>query len=150
MRWLVLILALWSGPLWAVEADEMLDDPLLERRAQALDDAIRCVRCQSESIASSNAEWASDARIRVRELLVDGASDTEVLDFFVARYGEVVLMEPRLGGSNLVLWLAGPLMLLLAAGGAVYYVRQRGRATETRADELSAEEQARLRDILDR
>jgi len=150
MKRLCLVLLLLAAPLWAFQPDEMLEDPVLETRAQALDEVLRCVRCQSESIASSNAEWATDARRRVRELLLEGASDTEILEFFVARYGEVVLMQPRTGGSNLLLWLAGPAMLLVGGLGAWLYVRQRGMANEPGVEALSEDERARLRDILDR
>ena len=146
MRRLALILCLTAWPLWAVEPDEMLADPALEARAQALDDALRCVQCQSESIASSNADWARDARLIVRELISTGASDQAVLDYFVERYGEVVLMRPKTGGANLILWAAGPVMLLLGAGIALAAFR---RPRTAPAPPLSAEEEARLKQILD-
>lgn len=145
---LALILVLLAAPAFAVEPDEMLDDPVLEARANALDDEIRCVQCRSENIASSNADWARDARLMVRALIADGASDAEVLDFFVDRYGEVVLMTPRAQGANLILWAAAPVMLLLALGGGVAYLRTRA-ATPKPADGLSAEEEARLKELLD-
>ena len=139
--WLVL-----ASPVWAVEPDEMLADPALEVRAQALDDALRCVQCQSESIGSSNAEWAADARKTVRELIADGQSDQQVLDFFVARYGEFVLMRPTAEGANLILWLAGPGLFLIGAGIAVTYMRR--RAAPEAPEALSAEEEARLQELL--
>lgn len=142
MRYLLLILALvWPMTAHAVQPDEMLSDPVLEARAQALDREIRCVLCRSESIASSNAAWASDARIIVRELLSGGASDAEVKDFFVARYGEFVMMRPRISGVNIALWLAGPLILLIVL--AVLMLRRR-RLTPEAAAPLSAEERAAL------
>lgn len=140
-----------AGPALALDPSEMLDDPVLEARARALDFEIRCVKCQSEVIASSNAEWSEDARRTVRELIAGGASDDEVLDWFVERYGEFVLMNPPKTGSNLALWLAGPAMLGIAVLGAVSYLRSRSEAGEpegVRAD-LSADEQARLRKILE-
>lgn len=143
MRVLFLILALlWSLSLHAVQPDEMLADPVLEARAQALDHELRCVLCRSESIASSNADWASDARIIVRELLRDGASDAEVMDFFVARYGDFVLMKPRISGANIALWLAGPLILLAALLALI--LRARARRSVTQPAPLSAEEQDAL------
>lgn len=145
---LALILVLLAAPAFAVEPDEMLDDPVLEARANALDDEIRCVQCRSENIASSNADWARDARLMVRALIADGASDAEVLDFFVDRYGDVVLMTPRAEGANLILWAAAPVMLLLALGGGVAYARGRAAAPKP-ADGLSAEEEARLKELLD-
>lgn len=126
----------------------MLSDPVLEARARALDHAIRCVKCQSEAIASSNASWAVDARRQVRELIDGGSSDEEVKAWFLTRYGEFVLMDPAKTGSNLWLWLAGPLVFLIASVGAFFYVR--GRSRPAPLDALSADEQAKLEEILDR
>ena len=114
MKRLILLLWLVASPLWALEPSEMLDDPGLEARARVLDHEIRCVKCQSEAVASSNADWAKDARRQIRELIAEGATDAEVKDWFLARYGEFVLMNPDKSGSNLALWLAGPGMLLIA------------------------------------
>lgn len=148
IRALVFLLAL-AAPAHAVEPDEMLSDPALEARANALDDEIRCVQCRSEAIGSSNADWARDARLVVRELIADGATDDEVLDFFVERYGEVVLMRPRAEGANLVLWLAPALMLLAAGGVSIAYLRRRSRAVPA-AEGLTPEEQARIDELLGR
>ncbi|MEP1588653.1 MAG: cytochrome c-type biogenesis protein [Tateyamaria sp.] len=146
-----LAIALWfalSSVALAFDPSEMLDDPALEARARGLDHAMRCVVCQSESVASSNAQWAIDARRVIREQIVAGLTDMQVEDFFVERYGEFVLMAPRAGGSNWLLWAAGPLMFLLAAGVGFGYLR--GRATETAIADpgLSAEESKRLAEIL--
>lgn len=100
----VILMVVLAFPAWAMDPSEMLSDPALEERARALDHALRCVVCQSESVASSNANWAEDARRTVRELISDGSTDEEVFDFFVARYGEFVLMSPRPSGSNWLLW----------------------------------------------
>lgn len=143
MLWCIL-----TGPAMAVLPEEMLGDPALEARAQALDERLRCVQCRSESIASSNADWASDARVKVRELIADGATDREVLDFFTARYGEYVLMKPTAQGTNWLLWAAGPFMLVLGGAFGLIYVRRRSRARPDAEDRLSEEEQARLREIL--
>ncbi len=146
----LILLLLCSPPAMAVEPDEMLADPTLEARAQALDEDIRCVRCRSENIASSNADWARDARLIVREMISDGASDAEILDFFVERYGERVLMRPRSDGANVVLWAAGPVMLVLSALIAAAYLRARARTNRRAPAPLSKAEQARLNDILNR
>lgn len=143
-----LLLALWGSVALALEPSEMLSDPSLEARARALDHAIRCVKCQSEAIASSNASWAVDARRQVRELINSGSSDDEVQAWFVTRYGEFVLMDPAKTGSNLWLWLAGPLAFLLAGVGAVFYLR--GRAQPAPVTALSPDEEAKLKEILDR
>ena len=148
MRWLAFFLCFFALPALAVEPEEMLQDPQLEARAQVLDEKIRCVKCRSEVISSSNAEWASDARIMVRELIADGASDQDVLDFFVARYGEYVLMTPQPTGSNLFLWLAGPLMLMLGGGLAAAYLRRRSRVDPTVEIVLNDDEEARLKEIM--
>jgi cytochrome c-type biogenesis protein CcmH len=146
MKRLVLILWLLATPAFAVDPQEMLADPALEARAQALDDALRCVQCQSESIASSNGQWATDARKTVRELISEGRSDQEVLDFFVARYGEFVLMRPTTEGANLILWLAGPGLFVLGAGIAAVYLRRRSEPEVPEA--LSSEEEARLAELM--
>jgi len=148
MKRLAMILCLLATPLLAVEPSEMLADPVLEARAQALDLELRCVKCQSEAIASSNAAWAADARVLVRELIADGKSDAEVMDFFVDRYGEYVRMRPKAQGAGLVLWIAAPLMLLGGIGVAVMTLRRRRAAPEVA--QLGAEEQARLDQLLDR
>lgn len=146
MKRLVLILLLLGTPLFAVEPHEMLDDPVLEALAQVLDDELRCVRCRSESIASSNAVWAADARVLVRDLLEQGMTDQEVLDFFVARYGEFVLMRPTAQGGNLILWYSAPVLLLLGLGIAAAYLRQRKRPVPV-DEALSAEDTKRLREL---
>ena len=146
MRALVLFFWLLASPALAVEPSEMLDDPVLEARAQQLDRELRCVKCQSEAIASSNAPWAADARVLVRELISEGRTDDQVMDFFVERYGDYVRMRPEARGGGLLLWIAGPLMLLLGIGLAVLAARQ--RRTVTPAGDLSPSEQARLNEIL--
>jgi len=148
MKRLVLILCLLASPLWAVQPDEILDDPALEERAREISSGLRCLVCRNESIDDSNADLARDLRLLVRERLVAGDSDEEVIDFVVDRYGEYVLLNPVASGSNMVLWLAGPVMLLLGALLAVVYIRSRARATATGETGLSAAEEARLREIM--
>ncbi len=148
MKRRVFLLGLLASPVLALEPHEMLDDPALEARARKLDHEIRCVKCQSEAVASSNASWAQDARRSIRELIADGASDADVKEWFVARYGEFVLMDPPKTGSTLALWLAGPSMLAVAAFGAWFYLRGREAPVSASAEGLSAEEQARLQEIL--
>ena len=136
-------------PAQAVQPDEILEDPALEERARDISTGLRCLVCRNENIDDSNADLARDLRLLVRERLVAGDSDEEVVDFIVARYGEYVLLQPRAGGSNLVLWLAGPAMLLLGVGIGLGYIRRRGRARAMgEAEMLSAEEEARLKEIL--
>lgn len=135
----------------AVEPDEILDDPVLEGRARELSEDIRCLVCQNESIDSSNAELAKDLRILVRERLVAGDSDQEVLDYLVERYGDFVLLNPPFKPQTYLLWF-GPAAILLLGGLAVAaYFRQRRKDTgpaPAPAPSLSAEEQKRLNEIL--
>jgi cytochrome c-type biogenesis protein CcmH len=148
MRYLVLILMLIAAPVWAVEPDEVLSDPVLEQRALSLSKGLRCPVCQSESIDESNAPISKDLRLLLRERLVAGDSDQQALDFIVARYGEFVLLKPTFGGANWMLWAAGPLMLLLASVLGMRYVRNRSRADAPHDEGLSEAEAAALRDIL--
>ncbi|WP_122073815.1 cytochrome c-type biogenesis protein [Pseudophaeobacter sp. EL27] len=148
-------LALFAGvatlpmPAVAVQPDEVLSDPALESRARDLSQDLRCLVCRNENIDESNADLARDLRVLVRERLVAGDSNDEVIDFVVERYGEYVLLRPTTTGANWMLWAAGPLMLLLALGVAAGYMRGRGRASAGGEQDLSDEEQARLNKILD-
>ncbi len=138
-----------ADPAWAVQPDEVLEDPALEARARELSKGLRCLVCRNESIDESNAELARDLRLLVRERLVAGDSDAEAVAFIVQRYGEYVLLRPTASGSNWLLWAAGPLMLLLAGGVGLTYMRGRSKAqTAARDNTLSEEEQARLQKIL--
>lgn len=150
MRHLVLMLCmmLMASPVLAVEPDEVLDDPVLEERARDLSAGLRCLVCRNESIDESNADLARDMRLLVRERLVAGDTNREVLDFIVDRYGEYVLLNPTTSGANIILWLAAPVMLgagLLMAG---IYLRGRARTPEEDVTRLSKAEEDRLRDIL--
>lgn len=149
MRRLALALLLLLAPLAAaaVQPDEMLQDPALEARARDISAGLRCLVCRNESIDESNADLARDLRILVRERIVAGDSDAEVVSFLTDRYGEYVLLNPKADGANLVLWLSGPALLLLGAGIGFAYVRGRRRAPPE-PERLSDEESARLKEIL--
>ena len=143
---LALILSLLAAPAFAVQPDEILDDPLLEARARTLSKGLRCLVCRNESIDESNADLARDLRLLVRERLVAGDSDDQTVAFIVARYGEYVLLKPTLTGANIALWLAGPLMFLGGLGIGASYLRRRARASAPQA--LSEDEKAQLEKIL--
>ncbi len=147
MKKLLLALALIASPALAVNPDEVLDDPALEARARDISAGLRCVVCQGENIDESNADIARDLRILVRERLVAGDSDQQVMDFIVDRYGEYVLMKPTQEGANLLLWWAGPVLFVLALAGAGLYLRRRAQSPEP-GDALSAAEQARLDELM--
>ncbi|MCK0166905.1 cytochrome c-type biogenesis protein CcmH [Jannaschia sp. S6380] len=145
MRWLALMLCL-AMPAWAVQPDEVLDDPALEARARDLSEGLRCLVCRNESIDESNADLARDMRLLVRERLMAGDTDGQVIAYLVDRYGEYVLLRPQADGSNLILWLAPALLLLLGGGVAVVAVTRQARGG---AATLDADEEARLRTLLD-
>lgn len=149
MKRMILILTLLlSAPVMAVEPNEVLDDPALEARARELSKGLRCLVCRNESIDESNAELARDLRLLLRERLVAGDSDDAAIDYIVDRYGEYVLLNPRATGANIVLWIAGPVLLLLALGIGVSYIRGRRIAPQAAPEALSEDEQARLKEIL--
>lgn len=132
-------------PAKAVQPDEMLADPALEARARDISRDIRCPVCQGESIDDSSAPISRDLRIIIRERIMAGDTDEEVVDYIVARYGEFVLFNPRPEGSNLILWFAGPALFLAAIAIAVAAQRRRMAVPEVR---LSEDEEARLKEIL--
>jgi cytochrome c-type biogenesis protein CcmH len=131
----------------APREDAPLPDAGLEARAVAIDRSLRCVVCQNESIAESNAVLAADLRALVRERVVAGDTDDEVRAFMVARYGEFVLMKPRIEPATWILWF-GPfgVLLLGGAGMAAYLLRRRG---QPEVEPLSAAEQRRLDALVD-
>ncbi|MFZ0720103.1 MAG: cytochrome c-type biogenesis protein, partial [Xanthobacteraceae bacterium] len=110
----MLVLALgWSFPVRAVQPDEMLSDPKLETRARAISEQLRCLVCQNESIDESEAPLAHDLRVLVRQRIEAGDSDAQVMNFIVARYGEFVLLKPRLEWRTALLWGTPPGLLLI-------------------------------------
>jgi cytochrome c-type biogenesis protein CcmH len=134
-----------AAPAFAVTPDEVLSDPALEARARQLSTGLRCLVCQNQSIDDSNADLAKDLRLLVRERLVAGDTDDEVIDYLVSRYGEFVLLKPRLSAHTLLLWLT-PLLVLLAGGWMVVGGLRRRRQPEPAP--LSATEEAELRRVL--
>lgn len=146
--WVALSLGALVLPAAAVQPDEILPDPALEARARDISAGLRCLVCRNESIDESNAELARDLRLLVRERLVAGDSDAEVIDFIVARYGEYVLLNPTRGGANIILWVAGPAMLILAVVVGAVYVARRRNAPEPAAGDLSEAEKAHLAELL--
>lgn len=143
MRLLLLIaMILVSTPVLALNPDERLADPVLEERARTLSKELRCLVCQNQSIDDSDAALARDLRVVVRERLTEGDTDGEVLDYLVARYGEWVLLKPRLGLHTVLLWVLPGLLLI----GAVILGRGlfQSRADATDAAELSDDERQAL------
>lgn len=149
LKRLALVLCLLAAPAAAVQPDEVLADPALEARARAISAELRCLVCRNESIDESNADLARDMRLLLRERLVAGDSDAKAVAYLVDRFGEYVLLRPKMTGENIALYAAGPVMLLLGLGIALTYLRRR-RLPEPAPAALSPEEEARLRDILER
>ncbi|RWX61913.1 cytochrome c-type biogenesis protein CcmH [Mesorhizobium sp. M4B.F.Ca.ET.089.01.1.1] len=136
---------LFAGSAFAVKPDEVLADPALEARARALSEGLRCMVCQNQSIDESDADLARDLRILVRQRLVAGDSDQQVMDYIVSRYGEFVLLKPRFSLRNALLW--GTPVVLLLAGGLFILLSARSRRSAP-ANTLTAEEQAALDKML--
>ncbi|ESX40237.1 cytochrome C [Mesorhizobium sp. LSHC440A00] len=136
---LTLLLALlFAGAAQAVKPDEVLTDPALEARARLLSEGLRCMVCQNQSIDESDADLARDLRILVRQRLVAGDTDQQVMDYIVSRYGEFVLLKPRFSPRNALLW-GTPVLLLLVGGIFIVLTTRSRRSLATKA--LSAEEQ---------
>ena len=109
----------------AVEPDEILADPRLEARAREISKDLRCVVCQNQSIDDSNADIARDMRIQVRERLVAGDTDDEVVEFFVTRYGDYVLLNPPFKAATLGLWIGPPIMVVIV--GTIIFMAIRAK-----------------------
>lgn len=140
------LLLLMAGPVWAVLPGEILSDAGLEARARDLSKGLRCLVCRNESIDESNADLAGELRVLVRERLTAGDTDAQVIAYLVDRYGEYVLLEPTLIGSNLILWGAPLALLMLGGGMAVLLVARQRTGGSTRLD---AAEEARVRELMD-
>ena len=146
MKRLLFVLMICAQPLWAVEPDEVLDDPVLEQRARDISANVRCVQCQNEPIDSSNASIARDLRLLIRERLLAGDTDQEVEDVLVSIHGDYVLFKPPFKPSTYALWL-GPLALILLGGVAALMTLRRSSKPQTAS--LSAADEAEIVKLLD-
>ena len=144
MRWFLLCFLLLVTPAYAVQPDEILKDAKLEQRARDLSTGFRCLVCQNQSIDESDAPLAKDLRILIREHLTKGDSDAQIRDFVVARYGEFVLLKPRLTARTAILW-ATPFLIILV--GLAFIMRRRTISGQNAESALTKAEQAALRDI---
>ena len=141
----VVLVLLGANPLHAVQVDEILPNPVLEARAREISHELRCMVCQNQSIDDSEAPLARDLRLLVRERLKAGDSDNQVLDYMVARYGEFVLLKPRLSWHTAILWGA-PLAILLAGLVAIGFsvLRRPAGSPPAEAAALSDAERQKL------
>ncbi len=149
MKSFVLLIAMASclaGPALALsDPSEMLPDKAQEARAETIGGQLRCLVCQNESIEDSGADLAKDLRHIVRQQVVAGNSDQQVMDWMVSRYGNFVRLSPPFNALTALLW-ASPVLAVLIGFGAVFATR---RARLAGPSPLNAEEQARLRHLLD-
>lgn len=145
IRIFLLLMAL-AGPAMAVEPDEMLPDATQEARARELSKGLRCLVCRNENIDDSHATIARDLRLFLRERIAAGDTDEQAIAAIVARYGEYVLLNPTTGGANVLLWLAGPLLLLVGSGIALTSLRRRAVAPE--GGGLTPAENQRLQELI--
>jgi cytochrome c-type biogenesis protein CcmH len=148
---LFVLTAALAPAAYAVQPDEIMADPVKESRARDLSRELRCMVCQNQSIDDSEAPLARDLRLLVRERIAAGDSDGQVIDFLVARYGEFVLLKPRLNAHTWLLWLLPP--LALAGGGIALWMHSRRRSNSVAGDDqsrlkLTADEEARLQRLM--
>ncbi|OIR10783.1 cytochrome c-type biogenesis protein CcmH precursor [mine drainage metagenome] len=127
---LILLFCLLPAFSYAGEAKDLAANPVLEKRMIGLAERLRCLVCQNESLASSHAELAEDLRQEVREMMLKGKSDQEIIDYLVARYGDFVLYDPPMKSYTVLLWFGPFAMLLLGAGVLVLQVRKRRRTVQ--------------------
>ena len=149
MRFVLALIAVlvFNSAAFAVQPDEVLKDPGLEKRAREISAGLRCLVCQNQSIDDSDAQLAKDLRLLVRERLVAGDTDGQVHDFLVQRYGEFVLLKPAFGTHTLLLWLTPALVLILGGIGAYAAMRRRPQGA---AAALDADEERKLEELLKR
>ncbi len=141
------LLALACAAVAGQQAPPRADDPALEARVLHIAEELRCLVCQNETIAASNADLAVDLRQQIRTQLQQGRSEDQIREFMVQRYGDFVLYRPPVKGSTWALW-AGPFVLLLVAAGALVATIRRRRREAAAPAPLSAAEQERLRRLL--
>ncbi len=151
ISFMLLVAAFAASSAYAVQPDEIMSDPAKETRARDLSRELRCMVCQNQSIDDSEAPLARDLRLLVRERIAAGDSNAQVIDFLVARYGEFVLLKPRLNPHTWLLWLLPPLALI--GGGLALWIHSRRRSKSTAAEDpsrfkLTAEEEARLERLI--
>ena len=150
-RWLIALLlavtGIFSSGLLARDAAPLAADEATEKRLVAIASELRCLVCQNESLSGSNAELANDLRREIRNLIDDGRSDAEIMEFMVSRYGDFVRYRPPLKGTTLLLWFGPGLLFVAGLGALVIYLRRRERALGDQRP-LSADETRRAEALL--
>jgi cytochrome c-type biogenesis protein CcmH len=143
--WALVLMLMVSNLLAAQNGPGSVQEDPLDRQVLEIAKDLRCAVCQNQPVAESNADLAKDMRKVIREQLQAGKSREQIVDYFVARYGDYVLMKPPADRAGLPLWLAPPLVLALLAVGGWLFMRRRTRQTATPTPVLSEEDRARVR-----
>ncbi len=146
MKWVMLIILCLSGPAWAGEARPLADDPVAEARLKHLAVELRCLVCQNQTLADSNAPLAEDLRREVREMIAKNMSDQEIIEFLVSRYGDFVLYRPPLKATTTLLWV-GP-FALMAIGATALVITLRRRSRTVVEVSVTDEEHRRVEQLL--
>ncbi|MCK4493220.1 MAG: cytochrome c-type biogenesis protein CcmH [Methylococcales bacterium] len=122
---LIIILSLWSMPLFAAIDVYQFKDEDKQHRFQTLVAELRCPKCQNQTLADSNSEIATDLRLKVYQMLESDKTDAVIIDYMLARYGEFVLYKPRMSGQTFLLWYGPAILLLLGLIVIFLIIRQR-------------------------
>ena len=143
---MIALLCLFPALAFAGEAKDMADDPVLEKRMIQLAEKVRCLVCQSEAVSSSHSDWSNDVRQIMRDKMKEGATDQEILDLLVERFGKSVLFDPPVDKETIPLWFAPFILLLLGCAILVYQLRKRKNTVVD--SQLSAEDTKRAAALL--
>lgn len=128
------VLLAFGGNALAIDAEDAFDDPVLQERYEKINRELRCLVCQNQTIADSNATLAQDLRREVRDMIAAGRTDDDIRDFMIERYGDFVLYRPRMTAGNFLLWSAPVLLLVIGAYVLVRVVRRRAQETDLETD----------------
>ena len=128
-----------AGSALAIDTERAFDDPVLQDRYERINRELRCLVCQNQTIADSNATLAGDLRREVRELIAAGKTDDEIREFMIERYGDFVLYRPRMTAQNLLLWAAPILLLVIGVIAALRVIRRRAAEAEDESVETEAD-----------
>ena len=142
----MLILLSWASFVPAKEAKPVMGDEALQTRVMKLAGELRCLVCQGESLAESHSDFASDMKLKIRALVEQGKTDQEIKDYLVARYGDFILYRPPFSGITAVVWIIP--LILLVSGASLMVINIRRRRARVNVTPLSAEEEARVKNLL--
>ena len=149
MKYLMIaLLCLLPVFAYAGEAQDLAEDPVLEKRMIQLAENVRCLVCQSEAVSNSHSDWSNDVRQIMRDKMKEGLSDQQILDLLVERFGKSVLFDPPMDKETAPLWLAPFALLLIGGGVLVYQLRKRQRAIAETETELTPEAAQRAAQLL--